>query len=138
MPSALAMAFDELDGPRIRQRELVVRLLAEATDHPTVTQLHARARLEAPGISRSSVYTTLKSLVAAGLAHVYRPEVGEFRYEDGTVPSHGHLVDETTGEMVNIVDDSMHRLLEQTARGLGYKLTGYRLVITGRRNAAGS
>lgn len=134
MPSALVAAFNRLAGSRIRQRDIVVRLLAEASDHPTVTQLHARARLEAPGISRSSVYTTLKLLVATSLARAYRPDTGEYRYEDGTLPPHAHLVDEASGEMFNIDDNALQQLLQKTARKLGYDLTDFEMVITGSRS----
>ena len=137
-PSSLEVAYL---GSRIRrnnQRLLVVRLLAEANDHPTTETLFQRARLRDQAIGRTSVYRALSALVAAGLAAVHQPHRGMFRYEDNTRGEHDHLIDAATGEMIDFREEALERATREIAAQLGYRLVGRSLVIRGVRIAEDS
>lgn len=75
-----------------RQRELVYAALAATDTHPTVEDLLLRVRAADPGISQATVYNTLDTLVACGLAHRLpsRSAGGPCRY-DADVSPHVHL-----------------------------------------------
>lgn len=132
MLSALEVAFRQTRMPLSRQRLLVVQLLAQATDHPTLATLHARAREIEPTIGRSAVNRALAALVDAGLAHVIESSRGPYRYEDATLGTHGHLIDEKTGELINITAPELETAMSDIALHLGYRLATYRLRLTGR------
>ncbi|MEO1104759.1 MAG: transcriptional repressor, partial [Pseudomonadota bacterium] len=51
------------DGVRItRQRAAILKVLAEAEDHPDATELHKRARELDESVSLATVYRTLAAL----------------------------------------------------------------------------
>jgi Fur family ferric uptake transcriptional regulator len=133
MTSPLETAFLQSKLPRSRKRLLVVRLLAEAKDHPTVDQLHERARLVDPRISKSAVFCALSALAKVGLATVLETRLGMFRYEDATHGSHGHLIDQDTGVMVNFRDDALDEAIDKVARELGFRCLAYDLFLTAKR-----
>jgi Fe2+ or Zn2+ uptake regulation protein len=106
---------------------------AEATDHPTAEQLHARARQTDPSISRAAVFRALTAFANAGLATVLDTGRGVFRYEDATIGPHDHLADRDTGELNNITSSELDAAVERTASSLGYRVTGRRLIIWAQR-----
>lgn len=131
--SALELAFRSSGIPLSRQRLLVVRLLAEASDHPTAASLHARARKIDPGVGRTAVNRALAALVDAGLANVIESGRGQYRYEDATLGSHGHLIDCESGDLINVSTMELDEAMARIAKDLGYRLTDYRLLLRGQR-----
>jgi len=49
------------------QREVLLRVLSRATDHPTADQLYRQVRRHLPSISPATVYRNVQDLVRAGL-----------------------------------------------------------------------
>lgn len=73
-----------------KQRDLVLRIVEESSDHPTAEMVYERARKEMETLSLGTVYRNLALLVSQGkIRHVSIPS-GSDRY-DKTVCTHAHL-----------------------------------------------
>ena len=113
------------------QRRVIARVVGEAEDHPDVEELHARAaRLDAR-ISLATVYRTVKLFEEAGLLERHEFGDGRSRYEDAERDHHDHLIDVTTGQVIEFVDPDIEALQEKIAARLGYRLIGHRLELLG-------
>ncbi|MEM9319130.1 MAG: Fur family transcriptional regulator [Pseudomonadota bacterium] len=122
----------EAKGLRMtEQRRVVADILDAADDHPDVEELHARASLRDPGISIATVYRTVKLFEEAGIIERLEFGDGRARYEDAERDHHDHLIDVTTGEVIEFVDPEIEALQERIAAKLGYKLKGHRLELFG-------
>ena len=122
----------EAKGLRLTgQRRTIAQVLEEALDHPDVEQLHARATERDTGISIATVYRTVKLFQEAGILDRLEFGDGRARYEDAEREHHDHLIDLTTGEVVEFVDPEIEALQERIAARLGYRLKGHRLELYG-------
>jgi Fur family transcriptional regulator, ferric uptake regulator len=124
----------EIKGLRLTgQRRTIARVLEEAEDHPDVETLHARAAAIDPGISIATVYRTVRLFEDAGLLEKRDFGDGRARYEDAEREHHDHLIDLTTGEVIEFCDPEIEELQERIAARLGYRLKGHRLELYGVR-----
>lgn len=113
------------------QRRVIAAVIEEATDHPDVEELHARAAARDAGISIATVYRTVKLFEEAGLLERHEFGDGRARYEDAERDHHDHLIDMQTGEVIEFVDPEIEALQERIAKRLGYNLKGHRLELYG-------
>lgn len=111
------------------QRRTVARVVGEAEDHPDVEELYARASLIDPRISLATVYRSVKLFEEAGILEKLEFGDGRARYEDAERDHHDHLIDVTSGEVVEFVDPEIEALQEKIAARLGYRLIGHRLEL---------
>jgi Fur family transcriptional regulator, ferric uptake regulator len=111
------------------QRRTVAQVIGEAEDHPDVEALHARAAAIDPRISIATVYRTVKLFEEAGILDKLEFGDGRARYEDSMRDHHDHLIDMTTGQVIEFVDPDIEALQERIAARLGYKLVGHRLEL---------
>ncbi|MFT4150874.1 MAG: Fur family transcriptional regulator [Paracoccaceae bacterium] len=111
------------------QRRTVARVIGEATDHPDVEELYARASAADPKISLATVYRTVKLFEEAGILDRLEFGDGRARYEDAERDHHDHLIDVTSGEVIEFVDPEIEVLQEKIAARLGYRLIGHRLEL---------
>lgn len=125
---------DRLEAAGLRmtgQRRVIAEIISEARDHPDVEQLHARASERDPGISIATVYRTVKLFEEAGLLDRVEFGDGRARYEDAERDHHDHLIDLTTGQVIEFVDPEIEALQVKIAERLGYRLKGHRLELYG-------
>ena len=113
------------------QRRVIARVLGEAFDHPDVEELYARAARIDARISLATVYRTVKLFEEAGLLERHEFGDGRARYEDAERDHHDHLIDVTTGQVIEFVDPEIESLQEKIAARLGYQLIGHRLELLG-------
>lgn len=113
------------------QRRTIARVLEESEDHPDAEELHARASAIDPGISIATVYRTVKLFEESGILERLEFGDGRARYEDAERDHHDHLIDMTTGEVIEFVDPEIEALQEKIAEKLGYELRGHRLELYG-------
>ena len=113
------------------QRRVISDVLDGARDHPDVEELHARAAARDPRISLATVYRTVKLLEEAGILEKVDFGDGRARYEDAEREHHDHLIDVTTGQVIEFVDPEIEALQEKIAAKLGYRLQGHRLELYG-------
>lgn len=114
------------------QRRIILQVLEEAVDHPSVESVYERAREIDASISIATVYRTLNLLDELDLVIKHEFQEGYARYEVNW-DHHHHLVDLETGEVVEFQNDELEILKEKIARELGYKLIDHRLELYGKK-----
>jgi len=118
-----------MTGPR----RVIAQVLAEASDHPDVEELHRRVAKVEPGISIATVYRTVKLFEDAGILARVDFRDGRTRYEQAPEEHHDHLIDLQTGQVIEFHNAEIERLQEIVARELGFHLVDHRLELYGVR-----
>lgn len=113
------------------QRRVIAEVLADSKDHPDVEELYSRSVALDGNISIATVYRTVKLFEEAGILDKHEFRDGRARYEDAERDHHDHLIDLTTGDVIEFVDEEIEALQERIAAKLGYELRGHRLELYG-------
>jgi Fur family ferric uptake transcriptional regulator len=118
----------KMTGPR----KVILKVLMEATDHPSVEKVYERAKALDSSISIATVYRTLNMLDELDL--VTRHEFNETfsRYETN-LEHHHHLIDMETGKVIEFQNEALEILKAKIAEELGYELVDHRLELYGRK-----
>lgn len=113
------------------QRRVIAQVLSTATDHPDVEEVYRRASKVDDKISIATVYRTVRLFEEAGILERHDFRDGRSRYEQVTEDHHDHLIDVSTGRVVEFQNDEIERLQRIVARELGYDLVDHRLELYG-------
>ena len=113
------------------QRRVIAQVLGASADHPDVEELYSRASAVDPRISLATVYRTVKLFEEAGILEKVEFGDGRARYEDAEREHHDHLIDVTTGDVIEFIDPEIEALQEKIAAKLGYRLQGHKLELYG-------
>ena len=113
------------------QRRVIATVLEDATDHPDVEELYARASAADPNISLATVYRTVKLFEETGILEKHEFMDGRARYEDAERDHHDHLIDLQSGKVIEFVEKEIEALQDRIAKKLGYQLKGHRLELYG-------
>ena len=113
------------------QRRVIARVLSDATDHPDVEEVHRRVAAVDARISLSTVYRTLRLFEEAGILERHDFGEGRARYERVAKEHHDHLIDLSSGTVIEFRNEEIERLQERVARELGFRLIGHRLELYG-------
>ncbi len=116
------------------QRRVLARVIGDAVDHPDVEEIYARASALDPHISLATVYRTVKLFQEAGILGKLEFGDGRARYEDAERDHHDHLIDVSTGRVIEFIDPEIEALQEKIAERLGFRLIGHRLELLGLPN----
>ena len=114
------------------QRRVIARVLSESHDHPDAEELHRRAAAIDSHISIATVYRTVRLFEEAGILERHDFRDGRSRYEQLPEEHHDHLIDLSTGKVVEFHDEEIERLQQLVAERLGFKLVDHRLELYGR------
>ncbi|MGK9169436.1 transcriptional repressor [Inquilinus limosus] len=117
------------------QRRVILQVLTESLDHPSVETVYHRAREIDPSISIATVYRTLHLLDELNLVQRHDFNENYSRFEVN-LEHHHHLIDLETGEVIEFKDQELEALKEKIARRLGYELVDHRLELYGRKKKA--
>ena len=115
------------------QRKVIAKVLSEAKDHPDAEELYARASKIDSNISLATIYRTVRLFTEAGIIETHDFRDGRARYETADDDHHDHLIDVTSGEVIECVDDEIEELQKRIAAKLGYELVDHRLELYGRK-----
>ena len=115
------------------QRKLVAKVMSESEDHPDVDELHKRINKLDSKISIATVYRTVKLFEEVGILSKHDFKGNKSRYEQATQEHHDHLIDVSTGEIIEFVNDDIEKLQKKVAEKLGYKLVDHRLELYGSK-----
>jgi len=114
------------------QRRVILKVLGQATDHPSVEDVYDRAKDMDSSISIATVYRTLSLLDELDLVIRHEFQEGYSRYEVNS-DHHHHLVDLETGKVHEFQNDDLEKLKIKIARDLGYELVDHRLELYGKK-----
>ena len=115
------------------QRKVIAKVLSEANDHPDAEDLYSRASTIDPKISLATGYRTVRLFSESGIIETHDFRDGRARYETTDDNHHDHLIDVTTGDVIEFVDDEIEQLQHKIAEKLGYELVDHRLELYGRK-----
>jgi len=113
------------------QRRVIARVLSEAVDHPDVEELYRRAIAVDPKISIATVYRTVRLFEEAGILERHDFRDGRSRYEEVPDAHHDHLIDLSSGRVIEFRNEDIEKLQDFVARELGYRLVDHRLELYG-------
>lgn len=115
------------------QRRVIAQVLSDADDHPDAEELYSRASAIDPKISLATVYRTVRLFEEAGIIESHDFRDGRARYETADSEHHDHLIDVTTGDVIEFVDHEIEELQKKIAEKLGYELVDHRMELYGRK-----
>lgn len=114
------------------QRRVIAGVLSVADDHPDAERVYARASKIDPRISLATVYRTLRLFSETGIIDAHDFRDGRARYEAADDDHHDHLIDLSSGDVIEFVDEEIEVLQIKIAKKLGYELVDHRLELYGR------
>ena len=117
------------------QRKVIAKVLSEAEDHPDAEVLYSRAAKIDPKISLATVYRTVRLFSEAKIIETHDFGDGRARYETADSEHHDHLIDITTGDVIEFVDEEIEALQHKIAEKLGYELVDHRLELYGKKKS---
>lgn len=124
------------EGIRItRQRRALLRVLAEAKDHPDANELYRRVVMRDPSVALSTVYRTLGVLEKRGVIHRLEFDDRRARFEHADRQHHDHLIDVETGEVIEFRSEKIERLQAEIAAELGYEIIHHKLQLYGMKRS---
>ena len=114
------------------QRRIILQIIDEADDHPSVDIVHQRARSVDGTISIATVYRTLNVLDELNLVRRHEFDDKLSRFETN-LDQHHHVIDVDGGDVREFTDSRLETLIEDIASELGYDLIDHKLELYGRR-----
>lgn len=111
------------------KRRIILDVLDQAHDHPSVDDVYKRVVTRDRNISIATVYRTINILADAGLLTRLTLGGGKSRYEETQDEHHEHLIDVRSGAVVEFRNPEIAELIRQAAAALGYRPVDYRLEV---------
>ncbi len=118
------------------QRKVILRVLEESGDHPSVEMVCERAKQSDASISIATVYRTLGLLDELGLVlkHDFGGTYARFEVTpEADHEHHHHLIDTETGQVVEFQSEELEKLIHKIAAGLGYELVDHTFDMFGHK-----
>lgn len=112
------------------QRRVILDALVERDDHPTVDQVFEQVKNRIPGVSRTTVYRTLETLVELGVARKTNHFEAATRF-DGNTDHHHHLVCIRCGKITDFADPGLRALRLPDARRTGFEIVDFSVYFEG-------
>jgi Fur family ferric uptake transcriptional regulator len=114
-------------GVRVtRQRQVLLKVLSEAEDHPDAAGLHRRARTLDDSLSLAPVYRSLSVLEREGVALRLALGNGGARHEVADAPHHDHIVDLDTGQITEFRSERIAKLQREIVAEMGFDIVHHR------------
>ena len=115
-------------------RLIVARIISESQDHPDVEELYRRAAKIKPNIGIATVYRAVRMFEEEGVIskHDFGRDSGgknKARYEEVSDEHHDHLIDISSGKVVEFFNEEIEKLKEKIAKDLGYQLVDHKLEL---------
>ena len=116
--------------PLTVQRRAVLEALMQRHDHPTADQIAEDVALRLPGVSRTTVYRVLDTLVRISIARKVCHPGAAARFEVES-HRHHHLVCVECGRMIDLEDSRLDELPFPESKVHGFELTDYSIQFRG-------
>jgi Fur family ferric uptake transcriptional regulator len=129
MPSRLEQLCLDKGLKMTEQRRIIARVLSDSADHPDVEAVHHRANAIDAKISIATVYRTVRLFEEANILARHDFGDGRARYEEMPADHHDHLIDVSTGQVIEFRNEQIEKLQREVAARLGYNLIDHRLEL---------
>jgi Fur family peroxide stress response transcriptional regulator len=116
--------------PLTVQRRAVLNALIHRNDHPTADQVAEEVEARLPGVSRTTIYRVLDTLVRMNIARKVCHPGPSARFEVDS-QRHHHLVCVHCGRMIDVEDSRFDTLPFPDVAGHGFELTDYSIQFRG-------
>ena len=111
--------------PRIR----VLEILENSHEHLTAENIYKMLLEGSEDIGLATVYRVLTQFEAAGLVVKHNFEGGQAVYELDRGQHHDHMIDVTTGKVIEFVNEDIEKLQREIAAKHGYEIADHSLVL---------
>jgi Fur family transcriptional regulator, peroxide stress response regulator len=115
------------------QRLFIYQCLITHHDHPSAEIIFERIKKDQPGISLATVYKTLETLVASGLAKKVKTGDDLLRF-DAKTENHSHLYCSNTNQIIDYEDNELQQIIEayfERKKFENFKVSDFQLQING-------
>lgn len=113
------------------QRRRIFEALMGRSDHPTPDTVYGAVKETLPGVSRTTVYRVLDTLVRVGVVSKASSPGAASRVDPRT-SRHHHLVCERCDRLFDVDEDAVeHRIRLPDVRRQGFAIQGYSIHFTG-------
>ena len=112
-------------------RRLLLNALFGSREHRSAEELAAEVHARAPDVHLSTIYRNLEELERLGVIDSTRLGGGPATYHLATA-SHGHLVCEVCGSMIEVPDEIFTDLVKVAEADYGFVINPHRFAVTGR------
>jgi Fur family ferric uptake transcriptional regulator len=133
MTSRIELICREKGLKMTEQRRTIAAVLSESTDHPDAAAVYRRAAVLDSRISMATVYRTIRLFEDCEVLEKHDFGDGRSRYEEASDEHHDHLIDISSGEVIEFQNSEIERIQKEVARKLGYDLVDHRLELYGSR-----
>jgi Fur family peroxide stress response transcriptional regulator len=116
--------------PSTVQRHAVLDIILDSDHHPTTDQVFDAVRERVPGISRTTVYRTLETLVRMGIITKTCHPGSAVRY-DPRVELHHHLVCLYCDDVIDINDEQLDSLPVPDTSREEFEVFDFRVQLRG-------
>lgn len=112
------------------QRRVVLDALLDRDDHPTVDQLYEDVGGRMPGVSRTTIYRALETLVDLGLARRTNHFEASARF-DGNTDHHHHLVCQRCDRVMDIDHPTLNKLSPPNLGKIPFEVLDFSIHVEG-------
>ncbi len=116
--------------PLTIQRRVILKALVDRDDHPTADQIFEDIKALTPGVSRTTVYRALETLVRLGVARKAKHYKAAARF-DANTGRHHHLVCLKCDKMADLDDPSLDQIGLPHPRRTGFEIIDYSVYFEG-------
>lgn len=116
--------------PLTVQRRTILESLALREDHPTADQVFEDVTSRLPGLSRTTVYRVLETLVQMGVIHKATHLGSAARYDPNT-ERHHHLTCLSCHQVIDVEDGTVHRVELPRSQSKGFEIMDYSVHFKG-------
>lgn len=112
------------------QRRVILEAVLDLDGHPTADRVFEAVASRAPGISRTTVYRTLETLVRMGAIGKASHPSSVVRY-DSRIETHHHLICGRCDAVIDISDARFDALPLPDTSALGFEVLDVRVQLRG-------
>ncbi len=116
--------------PVTPQRQAILEALAGRNDHPSADELFNEVRKQLKGISRTTVYRVLETLVRVGVVQKIGTEEARARF-DADTRKHHHILCMGCGKLNDLKGVTIGELMPDHPDVDGFRLFNYTVQFTG-------
>src|ERR1035438_8315700 len=116
--------------PLTVQRRIILESIAVREDHPTADQVFEGVSNKLPGLSRTTVYRVLETLVNMGVVHKAQHLGSAARYDPNT-ERHHHLTCLSCHKVVDMEDEILDQIRILKSASKEFEITDYSVHFKG-------